>query len=212
MWLWKWSALNFLSLFLCHQDLSSSVLIYWQVRTCPECGKGKHKSSFRKCPFFSAGALFKVLKMVVAYNCIFACHNHQSFNKKLNIEAPYFDILCRFSDLKMPTMQHFFWLIWTINSTAIISWQAPKKAKFSIWAPKLTLAVCFQRILPRRSTRQKIIHQVPHYNAETYIVSLLNLTLKLVLHCSTSLCQIQIFTSKLTPNYWWHMLQFLTKV
>jgi len=60
---------------------------------------------------------------------------------------------------------------WTVSYVkTLISWQRPKKAKFSIWVPKLTLALCWKRILPRRSTRQKIIHQVVNKRMQDFTI------------------------------------------
>lgn len=168
------------------------VLIYWQVlvyvvrrhvsRMSGMLRYLKKSGSFRAC------------------NCIFACHNHQSWNeKKSSIEGSIFVFNAGVSyswHLPWQPWNHFMTfdqeafisplafksfaaseeVIWRQNfkmkvgyiSRFIISWQCPKKAKFSIWVPKLTLALG-KRILPRRSTRQKIIHQVVSKNADLTI-------------------------------------------
>ena len=164
-------------------SFSSSVLIYWQVvvleSTCPECMVCSTIQSIKK-----VGA-------AKACNCIFACHNHQSWLEKKFSRAILHSMQVLVTVMTLPfrpvstsdilTFDHSgsrFWPCCVRDSQrefqnewpTLISWQRPKKAKFSIWVPKLTLALCWKRILPRRSTRQKIIHQVVNKRMQDFTI------------------------------------------
>lgn len=172
-------SISFFSFFLKCPYLLAGVVP--PVGTCPECMVCSTIQSIKKWGARLVIAFLPVTTINLGMKKSSAVENHfHSMQVLVTVLTPFRhswkELLVTFDQ----EASHFWPCVidskrisneWTVSYVkTLISWQRPKKAKFSIWVPKLTLALCWKRILPRRSTRQKIIHQVVNKRMQDFTI------------------------------------------